>query len=348
MSLGLVVAQDIANAILIEYTRGRTLSQTTIDKPTMRRLRERTKPISAGNRQVSDPVQGTFMADTAGFYTGYTQDDVLTFQQAQNILRTFATWYETHAGLIITMTELKENGITILDNQQSREHTGREVDILTDLLENRVEDFNESWNRMFNLMLWKDGTQDSKQPPGIASIIIDDPTTGTTMGLNRATYWWWQNRALTGSNAITPSPTDQNLTRRLRSEIRQLGVFGGRPDFAPCGSEFMDALELEYQAKGLYTQSGFTRGTNDMGMDQISIKGVGNFVFDPTLDQLAKSKKCYFIDTRRLRLRPMKDEDEKLSTPSRPYNYMVWLRSMTWTGAIDATQLNCHAVYEVV
>src|SRR3546814_16467720 len=62
----------------------------------------------------------------------------------------------------------------------------------------------------------------SKVFAGIQSIIVDDPTTGVAAGIDRATNTWWRNRALVGTNKVTHSTSDQTLTKKLRSEVRQL------------------------------------------------------------------------------------------------------------------------------
>jgi len=348
MALGLVVASDLANAILIHYERGKTLTQTTQDKPFLRVLMESKKEFPAGLLQISDPVQGAYMSDTPGFIQGYSEDDALNFNQAQNILRAQYPWKEVAWNLIISFTELKKDGITIVDHQEEKDHSGREIDILTDVLENRVQDFDESISRTKNQMFWGDGSQDAKQVPGILSILTDTPNVGTTGALNRATYWWWQHRALVGNNKITASATDQTLTRRLRSELRQLRRYNGKPTVALCGAAFIDALELEVQEKGIYTQEGFAKeGKNDMGMAKIRMRGLGTFEYDPTLDDKGLSKRCYIMDTKVTQMRPMQDEDDKLSTPERPYQYMVFLRTKTWTGGLTCKQLNANGVYEV-
>jgi hypothetical protein len=342
------VAQDLANAILDHFERGKALLQTEQDKPLVKILNQNKKDFAAGKTYVSDPVQGTVMSDTPGFLQGYTEDDALNFEQAQNILRAQYPWKEVAANLIISHTELKKDGITITDHQSESEHSGRDIDILTDTLENRLMDFSESWDRTVNFMFWQDGSQDAKKIGGMLSLLLDTPTQGTTGGLNRATYWWWQNRALVGNNKITASPTDQTLTRRLRSELRQLRRYGGKPTQALCGSQFIDALELEVQEKGVYTMEGFANeGKTDMGMAKIRMRGLGTFEYDPTLDDLGYGKRCYIFDTSKIMLRPMAQEDGKVLTPERPYQYMVFLHTKTWTGVLTAKQLNAHGVYEV-
>lgn len=348
MALGLVVAGDIINDALIYYVRGAALSQTMEERPLLRVLRKAQKTFSSGNLQISEPIQGTYMSDTAGFFSGYQEDDVLPFTQAQNVQRAVFPWKEVAAGLIISHTELKKDGVHISDHQKESESSDVELTRLTGILENRLEDFSESWARMMNLMSWRDGTQDAKQMPGVLSILTDVGNVGITGGINKATYWWWQQRTLVGANKIVASGADQTLCRTLRSELRQLRRYQGKPNVALCGSGFIDALELEVQAKGIYTQEGFTQeDKTDLGMASIKMMGLGKFEYDPTLDDLGLAKRCYIMDTRRLRLRPMEQEENKVLTPERPYQYLVFLRTMTWTGGLVANQLNCHGVYEV-
>lgn len=350
-TLGLNVANDIANAILKFYARGKTLSQTMQDRPLLRFLNSGEKSFPGGNQYLSDPVQGSYMSDGTAvlgggaFFQGYTEDQALSFAQSSNILRAEYKWYECHAGFVITWTELKKDGISINDNNKKSEHGDMALTRLTELLENRMDDFAESWARSINLMLWKDGTQDASQVPGIQALLSQNPVAGVVGALDRAVYPWWRNLAFLGIGA---SETNQTLAKTLRSKQRAIRRYGGKPSKFLCGSDFLDALEMELQAKGLYTQEGFTsEGKTDIGMADISMRGVGKFEYDPTLDDLGQGKFCYEFDSRRLKLRPMEGEKNKICTPERPYQYMVFLKSMTWTGALQVTQMNCHAIWSV-
>jgi len=346
MALGLVVANDIVNEALIYYVRGKTLPQTMEERPLVKVLRENQKTFPSGNLQISTPIQGAYMSDTAGFFSGFQEDDQLTFTQAQNALRAVYPWKEMHAGLIISETELKKDGISVNDNMKTSEHSGVELTRLTGILENRLDDFAESWARMFNLTCWKDGSQDAKVFPGLQSILpVGDPTVGVTGGLNRATYFWWRHRS---NQTLVPNGDTQFLTRFLRNELRQLRRYQGKPSVVLCGNDFINGLETEIGNKGLYTMEGWTSDKNtDFGFADIRLKGLGKFQYDPTLDDLGLSKYCYVFDPRRIKLQPMEGEDNKLRMPERPYNYFVFLKSMTWTGAMTASQLNCNGVYAI-
>lgn len=346
--LGLSVANDIANAALIWYVKGKTLSQTTQDKPLLDWLRSGQKTFASGNLQISEPVQGAYMADTAGFLQGFSEDDSINFAQASNILRVVYNWKEVIASLIITWTELLKDGITILDDskQKVKQHSENAVTRITGILENRMDDFGESWARATNLMLWQDGSQDAKQLPGIASLLPDNPAVGSTGGLSRVTYTWWRHRV---NLALVPSAANSTLIKFFNSEVVQLKRFGGRPNKTFCGSSFLDALREELFAKGYFTQDGFNnQKATDLGMAGLRISGIGSFDYDPTLDSIGAGKRCYIMDGRRIRLRPMEDEDNRILSPERPYQYLVFLHSMKWTGALEATQLNGSGVYAVV
>lgn len=349
--IGLSAASDLQYQLLKFYVKTGALSQTTQDKPLLKALRSGAKSFAAGGYTgtISQPVQINFMSDVTGFFAGYTEDDLLTFTQGQNVLRAETNWFEHHAGLEITHTELKRDGILVYDDENTKENPGADaVRITTGVLKNRLEDFGESWARQKNRTCWLDGAQDNKAMPGVLSILTDANDTGTVHGISRATYPAWRHRVLVGASKISASAANQTLTKTLRSEVRQLRRYGGKPDLILCGSGFIDALELEVAEKGVYTQEGFVNeGKTDIGMSIIKMRGVGKFEYDPTLDDLALSKRCYMIDSRRLKLWYLQGDMDRVSKPARPYNAFVLFQSMTFTGAIMATQLNCHGVYEV-
>ena len=296
------------------------------------------------NFQLTEPVQGQFMSDTTTLQ-GYSQDDQLNFSQAANLQRTSVFGKEHNYGLIITWTELKQDGITIDDKQAVRRHSDKELFVLTDILKNRMADFAESYARGKARLFFLDGSQDPKAMAGLKSILTDTPATGTTLGISRSTYTWWQHRV---NLNLQPSGESQNLCRFFQTELRNLRLFGGRPDVAFCGQDFLNALEMEVRAKGQYTVEGFAKDeTNDFGQGAISLKGLGKFQWEPMLDQLGEGKRCYVMDSRRIKVRPMEDEDDKALTPVRPYNYLVFLHNITWTGMMSAQQLNSHGVYSI-
>lgn len=339
------MAQDLINTTLIAYDRADVVWQSVADKPLLKALKSKQKTFPNGQQTISIAVQQTKMSDTPGFIQGYQNDDELVFNQSQNVLRVTVPWKEIHAGLIITFTELKVDGITVSQNKSFSQHSESELNQLLSLAKNRKDDFNESWMTGMNQMLYQDGSQDGKQVPGIASILTDNPSTGTTCGLNRATYPFWRHIAAVGSAKIISSKANQTLSQYIRDIKVQLMLFGGRPDTMMCGSGFLSALQREVSDKGIYTQTGFVKGVN-LGIGTLSIAGIGDVQFDPTMDLMGWGKRCIIFDSRRLKLMPMAGEENRTLMPERPYNYMVWMMSKTWTGGLICSQLNANAIIE--
>lgn len=349
-ALGTSVANDIANAALIWYVKGKGLSQTTQDKPLLAWLRSNKQTFASGNLQISEPVKGTYMSDTPGFVQGFSEDDSINFGQSQNELRVAYNWKETICSLIITWTELLKDGISISDDAEGsadgvKQHSQRAQTVLIPLLESRMADFGESMSRGYNLMYWQDGTQDAKQVPGVLSILTDNAATGITGGLSRVTYPWWRHRVNLG---LAASATNSTLIQFFNSELVQLKRYGGKPNKALCGSAFLDALRLELFAKGYFTMNGFQgESATDLGMGGVHISGMGKFEYDPTLDALGLSKRCYIMCSDRLKLWTMDQEDMKVLKPERPYQYLVYLHSVKSTGVMVCQQLNGNGVYAI-
>lgn len=338
------VATDLANMLLQFYVREEMLSQTTQDKPIMRDMIANAETFPGGLGQISVPVQGAYMADTAGFFAGYSEDDQLTFANAQNALRANYNYKEHHAGLVITWSELKKDGFTITDGTKQKEHSKTELVRLTSVLQNRMADYGESWSRAVENLFWQDGTQDAKAMPGVLSLIFDNPAAGAVGGLDPATYTWWQNRA---NLNIQPSQQNQTLIRTLSDEMIQIRRYGGMPSAIYCGSAFRSQIEMELRGNGYYTQTGYSKDQN-ISMGDISITGVGTLKYEPWLDDHNRSKYAYMFDKKKgPKLRPMEGELNKVVTPERPYNYMVFLRSMTLTSAMQITQRNANEVFSV-
>jgi len=344
-------AQEIANiatAALDYHIKGPALSQSIQDKPLIKALEGNKKSFPGGKGDITIPVKGDYTTAIAG----YTHNDTVSYANPANLKRVNYPWKEIHAGITVTLTELKHDGISVVDSAQGKSvsnHSDRELTVLTGLLEDKLEDMTEGWSRSFNEMLWKDGTADPKQVPGILSILTDTPAVGTTGGIDRATTAWWRHRAIVGASAIAASAANQTLTKELRKEVRQLRRYAKNPNYILlAGSDFLDALEIEVSEKGVYTQTGFANnGKNDIGMADIAMRGVGTFQYDPTLDDLGFAKRCYFIDLNAIQLMPMSGEDKKTHNPARPYDQYTIYRAMTWTGGLVARQLNSSAVYEV-
>lgn len=337
--------ENISNGVLDYFVKGPALSQTIQDKPLLKKLVAKSKPFTGGKEFISVPVKGLYTTTT----NGYSHDDEVSYSNPANIRRAVYQWKELHAGIQFTLTELKHEGISVVDSLNGSEtsnHSERELVLLTSLLEDKLEDMAEGRARSLSAMLWKDGTQDSKEIPGIRSFLLNVPSNaGAIAGIDPVANTWWRNRVGLAVDSSTAS--NQNLITKLQAEIRQLRRYGGRPDMFCCGSDFITAFEKELRAKGNYTETGWHKtGSVDAGMDDVAFKGL-KLEYEPELDDQSLSKYGFLMDSSKIQLRPMDGEWQKSHNPARPPERYVVYRAITDTAGLVCTQRNAHGVYSI-
>jgi hypothetical protein len=326
--------------------RGKIFSQTIQDKLLMKALKETQKPFPSGKDNITVRVKGIYTTT----FQGFSGDDTVTYANPSNIRTATYPWREMHGGISVTLTELKKDGISVVDSLSGKntvEHSEREMTALANLLDDKIEDMAEGTARDFNKTLWLDGTQDPKKPAGIRSFILDNPTSATTVGgIDQSLNSWWRNRASLAINSAADY-TQQLLVQTLQKEFRQLRRYGGRPNKFFAGSDFMDAFEHELRAKGNYTLEGWAAsGAIDASVADIKFKGI-MIEYEPTLDDLGLSKYGFVLDTKSIELKPMEGEDMKQHAPARPEDKYVIYRAVTWTGGLVCRQRNANGVYSI-
>lgn len=356
---------NIANSALDFYVSDNKspFYQSIQDRPLVDAIERRKKTFPGGKGDISVAVKGEFgfpySEDTGGgsagqvvvpsggvdSVTGYTHDDTVKFYTPANVLRAVFPWREHHLGLTLTHTQLKQDGISVVDTnaESTSNHSQREMTALINMLEDALFDFGEQYARGMNALYWGDGSGDAKAMAGIAALITASPSTGTIGGINRAKHAWWRNLAQTG---ITVSLSNGGaVCTALQKMFRQLRRYGGKPSLALCGSAWLENMEAELRANGNYSLNGFAGG-KDISVGTLTFQGM-EFKYDPSLDDLSKSKYCYIIDQEAIRLYAMEGEWRRQHTPARPHNQFVLYRSMTTTCQMVATRLNSSAVMSI-
>lgn len=349
---------NIANAALDKFVgKGEVYKQAIQNKPLIAVMDRGSGTFSGGKGDLSiriKPGQGGLAL------SGYTHDDVVTYGNPATIKTIKFPWKEHHIGMGLTHTELKHDGITVVENganQRTSEKDGREEHALANLLDEKIDEMNEDYAVGWNALLWGDGSSDAKALAGLRSFILDNPASGSTGGLNRTTNVWWRNRAATaaanaagtGANAITSSTSAGGaLLQFLQKEQRQLDRYGSRRSYKIAGSDFINAMEIELRANGQYAQTGWKGGdgTIDGAMQQVAWNGL-KIVYDPTLDDLGLAKRMYDIDLRNIKLMYMAGEKMKQANPARPYDRYVMYRAMTTTAVMCTKKLNTSGVYDI-
>lgn len=351
---------DINVAALENYIdKGKVWKQNVANKPMLQAFNSAAGKFSGGKENVSFAVKS---GQGGGSLQGYTGDDQVAYYNPTGLKRARFPWKEHHIGMVVTHTELKIDGIDVVENdasQDTRAMSGREEHALANLLDEKNDTLGEDYAQSLDRLIHGDGSSDAKALAGIRSIILDVPNVGTTGGINRVTNTWWRNRAATaafgaagGQGAITANPANGGaLIEFLEKEWLQLSKYrnGSTSYKLFAGSDFIAAYQRELRANGNYTMTGWQGQNNaDGGMDAPKWKG-NPIIWDPTLDDLGLSKRLYVLDVSRtgLRLLYMDGQRMKKHNPARPYDRYVMYNGITMTGVMIAKQLNTSAVYDI-
>jgi hypothetical protein len=336
-------------------------------KPLVAKLEAKKKEFTAANDVLSYGIQlATGAGGTNDGLAGFSHDDTVGFYNPTNYTRAEYIWREHHLGSETTESEFKHQGILIDDDFHGTKRSPRAKEILKDLMSVKMDDFAEQYASSLNNLFWGDGTADTSALHGIRALILDVPTVGTVGGLNNATAGneRWRNRARTaafaaagsfdaefGGDKVTSSTANGGaLIEVLEQEHRQLRRYGGRPDCWFAGSDFLDALVKEQRANGTYSDKGFM-GKQDPGFGGPDEDGAwfkGKYItYDPTLDDLSRSKFLYCFDSRHIQLRTLRGDWKRYRKPKRPHDQFVMRTSVLCTGQLCASQRNSSLVLEI-
>jgi hypothetical protein len=353
------IAEINAGALENYLDKGKVWKQDVANKPMLREFNARAGKFSGGRENVSVAVGSGY---GGGSLTGFTGDDQVPYYNPTGTKRAKFPWKEHHIGMVVTMTELKIDGIDVIEDgsdQRTREMAGREAHALVNIFDEKNDKLGADYAYSLDRLLHGDGSTDTKALAGIRSMILDAPASGSTGGIGRVANTWWRNRAATAANAaaggqgaITSATADGGaLMEFLDKEWLQLSKFktGQTAWRLFAGSDFIAAYKKELRANGSYSMTGFRgNGAVDGAMDDPTFKAMP-IEYDPTLDDLGLSKRCYVLDMGRggLRLLYMDGQRMKKHNPARPYDRYVMYNGITMTGVLTAKQLNTSAVYDI-
>lgn len=349
---------SINNSVLENYiNKGTVFKQNVQNKPLLAAFNASAESFAGGKEFISLAVKSGQGGLTL---QGYTGDDQVDYGTVTGIKRVRYAWKEHHMGLVVTHTELKYDGIDVVESgsdQSTNRMDGREEQALANILDEKMDSMGEDYAFSLNRLLYADGSADPKALAGIRSLILDNPNAGSTGGLSRVAHTWWRNRAATtafagagGQGPISSAATNGGvLIQFLDKEMRQLKRFGGNPSLKMfAGSDFIDAYKLELRSNGEYSNTGWSSGNVDGSMPEPKHGGLP-IAYDPTLDDLGLAKRCYVIDMGRngIRLFYMNGQRMKKHSPARPYDRYVMYNGITTTGVMGARRLNTSAVYDI-
>ncbi|HFE45911.1 MAG TPA: phage major capsid protein [Nannocystis exedens] len=337
------------------YQRNKLVDNYNTARPLLKKLKAKQKPFPGGKQYVVEQLR---KSNTSNFqwFNGST---IVTYNKRRNIEQAQFEWRSAHDGFALDEDRLIQNGITIDDDKPGQNFSKAEKVQLTNLLDEEVEALGLGFEEKFDQALHLDGTQSSDAVTGLDALISLTPATGTVGGIDASANGWWRNHAATG---LTTATTTGDILDKMEIAWRACIRNGGMPDFILAGSDFVDGLR-NFMLKTFgrvnfhhMAEKGFEAGAgHDSGVDTgLKFHNVP-IIWDPVfadLDTLyspatAWEKRCYFLNTNHLRLRPVEGQDMKTRKPPRAYDKYEYYWGLTWRGSLCTNRRNAHAVLAI-
>lgn len=336
------------------FLKNDPIDQITQDKPFLKKLVAGKQEWAGGLQYVVEQLR--YSQDSN--FQSYFGDQQVTYNRKRTLEQAKFTWGAWHDGFGLNEDELAQNGITMTDDR-SATPTADEKVALTNLLKENVATLKLGFETGLDQMLHLDGSQSAEDIPGLDHLIQTDPTASSVVGgINQQSNTWWRNN-------FSLSIAQNALIDKMEIEWRNCTRYGGQaPDFILCGAAFLDdyraaaGVTINRQIfnggnlKGGVTMDAGIKGDNAASSSGLFFKGV-ELIWDPTfetLDSLYPSaspdwtKRCYFINSRYLKLRPIKGHWMVSRKPPRVYDRYVHYWAQTGKAALSISKRNAMAV----
>ena len=316
--------------------------------------------------------------------TSLNTSDTVSFNTRDTVRQAYYPWNSAHDGFQFSEDYLIGNGILIGDSQSPRNSSAAGLVQLTNVFNESMEVLRLGFEEILDQSLHLDGTitvgggtsTANKAINGLDFIVPCVSHTGTVGGIDRASNTFWRNQidmgaglnVTTGSDYGNGYPGDELLTP-MHVMWRACQRNGGSPDFILAGTDFIKSYEAAADAKEsrYAVQPGSSSAPWNMD-PSIENKDWGTFtglyfqgvpiMLDPVFQDLdaisgadssngltvAWEKRCYFLNTKHLTLRPIEGNDMIARKPPREHTSYNYYWGMTWRGSLTANRCNCHGV----
>ena len=342
--------QEAGKIGLDYFLANNPVDQVGVERPLLKALQGKKKSAPGAKQFIVEQLRVRYSSNFQWFNGSQT---VTYNRRVLNEQANFA-WRSCHDGLSLDEDRLAQNGIIVVDDASgARTASDAEKLQLTNLLEEQGEALKLGFQEQFSMALHVDGTQSADAITGLDALVSLAPTSGTVGGIDRAVAanTYWRNQVATGLTTTTTTGTILNqmeLVHRLCSKNAK-----SSPDLMICGSTFYDGYRnfmLSSFGRMDYGPGGFGKKVEG-GTDALYFKGK-EIMWSPEFADLDTryapatpwEKRCYFINTRHLCLRPLQGHDMVSRKPPRAYDRYEYYWAVTWRGALTVNLSNAHGV----
>ena len=337
------------------YLENDPIDQVNINHPLLKKLIAGKQEWTGGLQYVVEQLR--YQNDSN--FQSYFGDGQVSYNRKRTLQQAKYTWGSFHDGFGLNEDELTQNGITLTDDKNSVPTEAEKVQ-LTNLLKENQETLKLGFEENFDLMIHRDGSQSVTDIPGLDALVSTAPSSGTVGGL-AASNAWWQNYA----DLTLGTTADEFIDKMEVAWRRCIRIGGSTPDFILAGADFIDAYRAAAGetvnrqitvggAKGNKGGTTVDASTGDGVSTGLYFKGV-EIVWDPTFEVLDAAdsptveweSRCYFLNTKHLKLRPIKGHWMVPRRPPRVYDRYVHYWALTSKAALTTGRRNAHAVLEL-
>lgn len=212
-------------------------------------------------------------------------------------------------------------GSLIISDQEQDENRG--VAQIFKLLRAKMEVLEESIKEKFSTYLYGAGT--GIDPQGLQLLIPDDPTTGTLGTINRATETQWRTSSYDFNGALDQT----NIEEAFDDVMMDLTMKSNKPDIIICGRNIMRLYRAAVRDKVVFALSETKNGSRmaDLGFGGVSFNNV-----PMVYDEDCGVDRCYFINSKFLRLHILRHVNMKLKRLVAPWTQDAIGRRIVWQG----------------
>lgn len=332
------------------YLKNEPIDQIGVERPLYKFLSGKKTTAPGAKQYIVEQLRVRYQSN----FQWFNGSQVVTYNRRQSIENANYAWRSAHDGFSLDEDRLIQNGITVDDGGPGGRASDAERLQLTNLLKEQSEILRLGFQEKFSHALHLDGTQSSDALTGADALISLTPTTGTVGGIDRslAGNAYWRNYAQTG---LTTTTTTGTILDYMEIAYRACTRNGGKPDFMEVGDDFTDGFRnFMFKSFGRLDYEGVSERIIEGGTKQLTFHG-SPLVWNPEFDDLDTlyapgtpwSKRCYFYNSRHIKLRPIEGQDMLTRKPPRAYDKYEYYWGLTFRGAMTMNRSNAQAVMAI-
>jgi len=212
-------------------------------------------------------------------------------------------------------------GSVIISDQEEDENKGKTQ--IFKLMKAKMEVLEESIKEKFSDYLYQAGG--GTDPVGLPALIPDDPTTGSLGGISRATETQWRTSAYNFAGALDAT----NIEEAFDDVLLDLTLKSDKPDLILVGRNIWRLYRAAVRDKLVINLDTMPKGK---GMVDLGFSGMSHQNIPMLYDEDCPADKCYFINSKYLRVHILKHVNMKVKKLSSPWDTDAHGSRTVWQG----------------